>query len=191
MSIGKFKTGIQHADTKLVNHGSGSIPDTFEVLETEGGLRTTTGGTQTIQDSASTGEVVRVGDIVKYINLFMEIGPRIDQANNVDKTGWLEWAFVMVKESETTVPITDIGIQTLGVICTNMFRNECIYTGAVPIGNQQPNYFAASIKVPKFKQKIRLGDEWRFITFFRSVSSTSTSVVAMRSVKSFMYKTYS
>ncbi len=191
MGVSRFKTGIQHADTKLLNAGSGSIPDTFEILETEGGLRSVTGATQTIQDSASTGEVVRTGDIVKYVNLFVEVAPRVDMATNIDRTGFVEWALVMVKESETTVPITATGTQTLGVICTNMFRNECIFTGAFPIGNQQPNMATIAIKVPKFKQKIRLGDEWRFITLFRSASSTSTDTIGLRFIKSFMYKTYS
>ncbi len=191
MGVTKYKVGIQHADTKLVNSGSGSIPDTFEIMETEAGLRSTTGATQTIQDSASTGEVCRVGDIIKYVNLFVETGPRNNQGVAQDRTGWLEWAFVCVKESETTVPITAVGTQTLGVICTNMFRNECIYTGSIPTGVDQTNYASIVIKIPKFKQKIRLGDEWRFITYFRAVNSASVGTVETRQVKSFMYKTYS
>ncbi len=191
MAITKFKVGIQHADTKLLNSGSGSVPDTFEIMETEGGIRSLTGATQTIQDSASTGEVCRVGDIIKYVNLFIETGPRNNQGVAQDRNGWLEWAFVCVKESETTVPITTIGTQTLGVICTNMFRNECIYTGCIPHGVDIPNYAEIKIKIPKFKQKIRLGDEWRFITYFRATSSTASGTVETRQVKSFMYKTYS
>ncbi len=189
--ITRFKTGIQHADTLLSNIGPASIPTTFEVLETEGGTRSVTGATQTIQDSASTGEVVRVGDIVKYINLFIEIAPREAVATPTNRAGWLEWALVMVKESETTVPITSTGTQTLGTICTNMFRNECIYTGAVPVGRDVPNFAAIKIKVPKFKQKIRLGDEWRFICYARSNNSADVATDAYRLVQSFMYKTYS
>ncbi len=188
-AVTRLKTSITHADTKLINAGAGAIPDTFEVLETEAGLRTTTGGTQTITDSRSTGEVVNVGDIVKYINLFLEVGPRF-AAVATDRIGWLEWALVMVKESETTVPITDTGTQTLGTICKNMFRNECIYTGHIPVGSEQTNSQSIAIKVPRFKQKITLGDEWRFITYFRSTSSVSTEVAAVRVIKSFMYKGY-
>ncbi len=189
--ITRFKTGIQHADTKVLNAGHGSIPDTFEVLETEGGLRTVTGSTQTIQDSASTGEVVRSGDIVKYINLFIQCAPRASIGTDDTRVGWCEWAFVMVKESETTVPITDTGTLTLGTICTNMFRNECIYTGNFPVGQTQSNSANIVIKVPKFKQKIRLGDEWRLITMWRSSLSTDTGTAQMRFIKSFMYKSYS
>ncbi len=190
MSIGKYKMGVQHAHTLLSNVGSGSVPTTFEVLETEAGLRTTTGGSQTIKDSASTAEVVNIGDTVKYINLFIQCAPRNGSAN-LDKGGWMEWAFVCVKESETTVPITDIGIQTLGVICTNMFRNECIYTGAFPMGTSQSNNIAISLKIPRFKQRIRFGDEWRLICYFRAADSTSVSTTAVRLLQSFMYKAYS
>ncbi len=190
-TISRFKTAVAHADTFLGNTGSGSVPQTFAVLETEAGLRTTTGATQTIQDSASTGEVVRTGDIVKYINLFVQICARNDEAVAHERTGWLEWALVMVKESETTVPSTAIGTQTLGVICNNMFRNECIFTGNIPCFNAGANSLDIKIKVPKFKQKIRIGDEWRFITYWRSSSSTDVSTTAMRLIKSFMYKTYS
>lgn len=185
------KVGIQHADTKLINHGGGSIPDTFEIMETEAGLRTVTGATQTIQDSASTGEVCRTGDTIKYVNLFLQTVPRPGSGADADSLGWLEWAFCMVKESEVTVPITSVGTQTLGVICTNMFRNECIFTGAMPIGLKQANNISIKIKVPKFKQKIRIGDEWRFITWWRSSNSADVSTTAMRTVKSFMYKAYS
>ncbi len=191
MGITKFKVGIQHGDCKIVNAGGGQVPDTFEIMETEGGLRTTDGSTQTIQDSASTGEVCRVGDTIKYVNLFLQVAPRATATSPTESNGWLEWAFVMVKESEVTVPITQTGVLTLGVICNNMFRNECIFTGNIPIGLNQSNSADIKIKVPRFKQKIRLGDEWRLITWFRSWSSTNTDTNNVRVMKSFMYKTYS
>ncbi len=185
----RTKRSVQHGDTLLSNIGSGSVPTTFEVLETEGGARTLTGASQTIQSSASTGEVVRVGDTVKYINLFFEIAARaITAATDV---GWLEWAFVCVKESETTVPITTVGTQTLGIICTNMFRNECIFTGCIPVGLNQSNCTTIKLKIPKFKQVIRLGDEWRFVCYFRSNNSADVQTASHRLVQSFMYKTYS
>ncbi len=191
MSTLRTKVGIAHADTKLLNNGPGSVPDTFPVLETTAGQRDVTGDTQVIQDNATTGEQVRVGDIVKYINLFIQTCPRPDQGADANHTGWLEWALVMVKESETTVPITDVGIQTLGVICNHMFRNECIFTGAIPCGITQSQFAQIKIKVPKFKQKIRIGDEWRFITYFRSSLSTDSLTTTQRTIKSFMFKAYS
>ncbi len=191
IQISKFKTAVQHAGTLLLNSGFAQAPDSMDVLRTQGGARTLTGDSQTIQSFAITDEVVRTGDIVKYINLFLQVCARPNVSVNQNRVGWLEWAFVMVKESETAVPITQLGVQTLGNVCTNMFRNECIYTGAVPCFDPGSNYAEIKIKVPKFKQKIRLGDAWRFITFWRSSNAADTQTDTMRVVKSFMYKTYS
>ncbi len=97
----------------------------------------------------------------------------------------------MVKESETTTPITNMGVQTLGNVATNMFRNECIFTGCIPVGLAIPNYTEIKIKVPKFKQKLRIGDQWRLLVFYRSQNSASVSTTSMRVVMSCMYKSYS
>ncbi len=185
------KIAIKHSDTNLDNVGAGTAPLSFNVLETEGGARTLTGGTQVIKDSADIGEICNVGDLVKYVTLFIQAGTRPDKATPQDRTGWIEWAFCCVKESETTVPITDIGIQTLGSVCQHMFRGECIYTGAIPIGDTQPVVAEISLKIPKSKSQIKLGDEWRFITSMRSVTSTSASTDVVRILKSFSYKCYS
>ncbi len=145
----------------------------------------------TIQSSSSTDDDCRTGDTVKYTNLHVEVGPRQDQGSTSDRTGWLEWALVLVRENETEVPSTRLGVQTLGDICTNMYRGECIYTGSIPVGNSQPAVGEITLKIPKRKIKIKLGDEWRFLAFFRAVSSTSTSTVAVRLIRSYNHIVYS
>ncbi len=191
MSLVKLgKVPIQHADTLVGNIGGASVPTEFKVLETETGARTTSGAGQTTKSSADTGEVVNIGDTVKYINLFIQVGSRNSDTIQ-DNVGWLEWAFLMVKESDTVVPITQTGVLTLGNICTNMYRNECIYTGFVPCGLNQPNGQSIVIKVPRFKQKIRIGDEWRLVIIWRDLKATSTVADAGRFILSFMYKSYS
>ena len=184
------KIGIQHAGTLISNIGGATPPAEQVVLKTEAGARNVTGANQDITAERDTGNKCNVGDCVKYINLFLQATPRPAIDADDDRTGWLEWAFVCVKESETNVPNTTIGVQTLGVICTNMFRNECIYTGAMPLGTRQPNYLPIMIKIPKAKQFMRIGDEWRLITYFRDTKATSASTTAVRLVKSFMYKGY-
>ncbi len=191
VSVTKFKTAIQHADTLLANIGSASVPTEFIVLQTDVGARTVTGAAQTIQDAASTGMVVRIGDIVKYINLFIQVCARSNVSAEQNRVGWLEWAFVMVKESETVLPITNLGVQTLGNVATNMFRNECIYTGFVPVSTSVSNGQTITIKVPRFKQKIRIGDEWRFIVAWRSSNSADTATDTQRIILSTLYKVYS
>ncbi len=175
----------KHSGTIIANVGAGSVPQKLIILKTSGGPRSTSGAPQTIQSSSSTDDDCRTGDEVDYTNLHLQAGPRQDIGTGSDRIGWLEWAFVCVRENETEVPTTRIGVQTLGDICTNMYRGECIYTGVVPVGSTQPTVSEIKLKIPKFKRKIKLGDEWRFMTAFRSVLSTSTATDTVRLIKSY------
>ncbi len=181
------KRGVKHSGTILANIGTGSNAISQIILKTSGGPRSTDGSPQTIQSLASTDEDCRTGDTCKYVNLLIQAGARPDQTTAQDRTGWLEWAFICVRENETVVPATRLGVQSLGDICTNMYRGECIFTGVVPVGDAQPVTEQIKLKIPKTKYTIKLGDEWRFITFFRAVSSTSASTGAVRLLKSFNY----
>ncbi len=182
------KQTVKHSLSLVDNIGQGTNAVNLIVLKTSGGPRSVSGAPQTIQSSASTDENCRTGDTCKFINLYAQIGPRSGVGAATDRVGWYEWAFVCVRENETQVPSTRLGLQTLGDICTNMYRGECIYSGMIPVGEFQPVTLAASIKIPKHKQNIKLGDEWRFITFFRAVSSTSVSTTALRAMKSCNFK---
>ncbi len=137
-SLQPFKKSVKKSGTFLDNVGQGSNALNMVVLETSGGARSTDGDEQTIQSASTTSETCQTGDECKFINLAIQCGPRADTGNAVDRTGWVEWAFVCVRENETQVPATQLGTLTLGNICTNMYRGECIYTGAFPIGNAQP-----------------------------------------------------
>ncbi len=174
----------------MSNTGAASIPEKFIILKTSGGPRSTTGAPQTIQSSSSTDDDCRTGDTVKYTNLHLQCGPRNAELQD-ERTGWLEWALVLVRENETEVPITRVGVQTLGDICTNMYRGECIYSGNFPVGGVQPSMSEVKIKIPLKKQKIKLGDEWRLITYFRSVLSTAVSTQGVRLVRSYNHIVYS
>jgi len=185
------KVPIKKANTLLANIGAGSAPGTMDVLITEAGSRSLTGATQTIKESANTAQLCNVGDTVKYVTLYLQASGRPGVATPNDINGWIEWAFVCVKESETALPITNLGILTLGNVAMNMYRNECIYTGIMPIGQAIPNSQEIKIKIPRQKQQIRIGDEWRFITSHRSNNSTDVSTSRIRLVKSFSYKCYS
>ena len=190
--MGTQKTNpIQHSDTLVATIGAGSVPGTMVVLDTEAGARPLTGSTSTIQQGQGTNEEVNVGTEVAYINLFIQAGNRFKASPDDSFVGgWIEWAFLCVKESDTVVPITNLGVQTLGDVCTKMFLNECIYTGCVPIGDRQPNYLPIVIKIPQFKRSIKRGDEWRFITAYRDMKATATATDSTRIIKSFMYKSY-
>ncbi len=185
MTLGK--QSIKKSGSSIFNSGSGSIPNSFELLVTEAGARTLDGTEQTITDHRTTGETVNVGDVVKYINIQMEGLPRVD---SVDSIGILEWAVVLQKEIDPEVPITNVGTMTLMNICMNMYRGDCIYTGCFPIGSTQANCQAVKLKIPKNHAKITLGDQWFLYTYFRTANSTETSTTSIRNVHSFSYKAY-
>ncbi len=179
---------VKHSGSFLANIGAATAPASMIILKTSGGPRSTDGSPQTIQSASSTDEDCQTADTCKLVNLHIEAGARPDVGAAKDRTGWLEWSLVCVRENETAVPITRLGVQTLGDVCTAMYRGECIYTGAIPVGDAQPVTGEISLKIPKTKQHIKLGDEWRFITSFRAVDAASTGTATIRIVKSFNYK---
>ncbi len=181
------KKGVKHSGTLIANVGQGSNVTRLDIMLTSGGQRSTDGSSQTIQSSANTEEICRTADIIKYVNLFIQAGARPDIGTPEARTGWIEWAFICVREDEKDVPTTQLGTQTLGDICTNMYRGECIYTGSIPVGNAQPITQPISLKIPQSKATIKLGDSWRFLTFFRAVSSTAAGTTNIRLLKSFNY----
>ncbi len=182
-----YKRAVKHSGTLIDNIGQGSNAISQVILKTGGGPRSTDGAPMTIQSFASTDDDCKTADQVKFVNLNIECAGRTNQGTDNDRIGWLEWAFICVRENETQVPATRLGVQNLGDICTNMYRGECIYTGALPMGRDQPVVGVIQLKIPKTKQNIKLGDEWRFITFFRSHDSSSTSTIAVRLIKSYNY----
>ncbi len=179
----------KHSGTIIASIGQGSNVTRLDVMLTSGGQRSTDGASKTIQSSANTEEICRVSDEVKTVNLTIQACARVNvgEAARQNRIGWMEWAFICVREDEKDVPSTNLGVQTLGDICTNMYRGECIYTGAIPLGDIQPIVQPIILKIPKSKRKMKLGDAWRFLTFFRASSSTATGTTEIRLVKSFAY----
>ncbi len=190
MAITRSLSSVQHSGSQIDNTGSGSVPETLEFMETQGGARTTSGSEQNITNLRTTGETCNVGDIVKYVNLFIQAGGRDGIETDADRVGWLEYAIVLKRSADASIPITQLGVDTLGTVATRMYVNECIWTGNFPVGVAQPNSVSLQIKIPKTKQKIHLGDVWVLNMFFRSTSSTSTSTAAVRLWSSYMYKSY-
>ncbi len=182
MSALRLKQSVKHTDTAILTIGGASTPSEVVLLETDAGARTVDGSTQNIIANQTTDNTVTVGCTVKYINFIIECASRPAETSGTsnDGVGWVEWAIVMVKESETTLPITNVGANGLGDVATKMYRNECIYTGCIPCSRSNPNCQNITIKVPKFKQVIRLGDEWRLYVIYRDVLVTSTATDSAR-----------
>ncbi len=182
------KLGVKHSSTLLTNTGPDGPPKIYTMLETSGGPRSTTGGHQTIQSSASTDENCRTGDLIKYVNVHIQIAPRGSTDN---QNGWLEYAYVLKKESDIDIPSTNLGAQTLGDIATSMYRGDCIWTGFIPTGKNYGNGVELSIKIPKSKQYMRLGDTHTLYMQFRSQDSAATGGNFIRLIASFNAKVYS
>ncbi len=187
--MGKGK--IMHTETDLGNTGNGvSTIETSTLVDCQAGARTTTGAAKSITQNRGTDELCNLGDIIKYINIHMEVGPRSTIGNVDDRTGWYEYAIVLEKEDFVVMPTTNIGTQNLGVMCLRQYPGDCIWTGQFPIGSAQPNSVDLHLKIPSTHNMLKDGDKWILMTFFRSVSSTSTETAAVRFIHSWSFKAY-
>jgi len=172
----------------LATLGPARAPDEFRIVETQGGLRTIDGTVQTYADERRTDETCNVGDLCKFLNVFIQVGPRFDSTPAAN--GWLEWAILGGKESDIVIPITNLGTQTLGVVCNRMFPGQVLLTGNIPVSFQVPNSQAIQIKMPRKYQFLALGDQIRVIVYFRTSNSTETGVNQVRAFISYIYKAY-
>ncbi len=185
------KSHEKHSDTLISTIGPATA--TFGrllVRDTEQGARDPAGGTDTIQLGRGNNEECNQGDSCKYVNIHLQAGPRTVGNANTAENGWIEWGFVIQKNSDTLPAITNFGTQTLGDILTKYFRNQCIYTGNMPVGGQQPNSTEISLKIPKDRIVLKTGDEWVFYFGARTVSATETGTATFRVITSFNYINY-
>ena len=183
-----MKAYEKHSDTLISVLGPGTtvIPSLL-IRDSEVGDRSPDGNTDTIQLGRGNNEECNVGDICKYINIHIQAGPRATQTVS---EGWLEWAFVIVKGSDPAPTKTNLGTNTLGDVMTKYLRNQCIYTGAIPIGTQQTAVAEISLKIPKTRQRLVQGDEWRLFYMPRTIDAADTGTATFMVVASFNYKNY-
>jgi len=168
--------------------GPSTNPTAFTLLETV--ERNLDGQSQTIRDTQNTSTVANVGDIVKFINIHIQTGARDSEEPEDDTSGWLEWAVIKYKETFIQPPITQLGVKTLGDVCTQMFRGDCLMTGNIPVGGDIPNKEEIVLKVPKIMIKQQIGSRIVLYVHFRSVNSASVATDLNTSVLSFNYKLY-
>ncbi len=129
--------------------------------------------------------------VVKYINLRLQSGIR-DIAPQAP--GFLEYAIVMFEEQGAvpTVPssmTSAIGTSTLGNICKNLYRGNCIWDGAYRVSRELPEVLDLKIKLPLKGCKMKRGYYLCLFKNFRTndVSDTTTDC---RTWVSHMYKRY-
>ncbi len=182
----KGKTGTKHAGTLLANSGSGSVPTKLIIIESSAGARGE--AVFELQDNAFSDETCRAGDLIKFVNIHIECASRFTGEEN---KGWLEYAVCWKREGEADLTIAQLGVLTLGTVATNRYRNDCIWTGFVPIFNNGAHGAELSLKMPKTKQFLKVGEELILFTFYRSQLSTDVSTDRVRQVLSYNYKAYS
>jgi len=174
------KDPIKKSLTNVATIGPSSAITDVSLISVPG--RSSDGGNVTIRDSQGINSLCNVGDIIKYVNIRIQSGPT-DETPEDDTSGWIEWAIVKFKEGKVTVPTTNIGILTLGDICTKMFRGDCCLTGAMPIGGDQPS-------VQDIVFKIQLASELVIFLAFRSTNAASVATNLNRLIVSANYKDY-
>ncbi len=148
------KAWEKHSDTLVAVIGPATATvSALIVRDTEQGARSEAGDTDTIQLGRGNNEECNQGDMCKFVNIHLQVAPRL--ASEVDTPGWVEWAFCVMKESDLDPTVTNKGTNTLGDICTKYLRNQCIFTGAVPLGQRQAIVQEISLKIP---------DKWQRLT---------------------------
>ncbi len=175
----------KHADTKIHTIGPATASVANHIMrDTEVGDRDPAGADDTIQLGRGLGNECNIGDTCKYMNIHIEAGPRNVSATNGVNNGWIEWGFVIHKGTDAEPANTNLGTMTLGNVLTNYFRNQCIYTGAIPVGGAQPTVAEITLKIPKTMQTLRVGDEWTLYLFARTISATETGTTDFRVITS-------
>ncbi len=151
-----------------------------------------TGGVGDVFATADTKNVVSPNSIIKYFNIKLQSGIKEDVTPS--HNGWIEYALVRFDEQQG-VPALDAGItanigtQTLGDLCNNLYREKCVWNGSQIISKEVPSQIDLHIKVPDAFCKNRRGTYWMFLYSLRTSKSTDTTT-EIKSVYSHQYKCY-
>ncbi len=189
--ITRGKGSIKHSRSLIGVIGPSSAPVNFVGARTGAQERSTDGTPVTILNNVSTNENCATGDIVKYVSFRIQAGVR-DDGTNTNVNGWLEWAIVWIEEEDTIIPITQMGSQSLGDVATQMFRNDCLMHGTIPISDAGPQTAVQDIqiKLPNRCCKFKVGSRCKMFIFWRDVNTTLTGGDDVRTLLSSWYKSY-
>ncbi len=153
-------------------------------------------GTSDVFENADTKNQVSANAVVKYVNLRDQFAIRnTDSAPTTDEQpGWVEYAVVVFTEQGTIPTVesaitSNIGTQTLGDLCINLYRGKCLWNGAMRISREVPEVLDLKIKIPNKYCKMQRGSYLMVLHYFRSVSATDTAT-SVRQIHSHQYKVY-
>ncbi len=192
-AITRGKDPVKHGSSLTDNTGAG-VGSFFNhlIFRTTVGGRITSGGVQTVRQSATTEEFLQVGDIVKYVNICLQCCPRgASPTNDNDNCAWLEWAVIWSEETNIVPTVANIGVLNLGIICQHVYRENCIMTGCFPIGTKQAMSQDIKIKLPVKACKIKMGAQLRILCYVRTSVTTDPRTDSHRLIASSFFKGYS
>ena len=189
------KVAIKHSSTLVDNTGAG-VGSIFGhvIFKTNVGARLVSGNVQSLQAQITTENTCQVSDVVKYVNICLECCPREPapaSENELDNCSWLEWAVCWQREQEVTPGVANIGVATLGTICSHVFRENCFMTGCFPIGTKQAMSQDIRIKIPQRCCRLKMGDTLTIFCYVRTSDSTDTRTNSHRLIASSHFKGYS
>lgn len=174
--------------SKLVDIDAGSL--ILEKIIESTGLAGTGGGGHVLE-GADTKSVVSPNSCVKYVNILFETGLR-DTAPAAP--GFLEYAVVFRSELETTFTIpssltSGFGTLTVGDMCRNLYRGDCIWYGSFPVSREIPQVVPLKIKLPDKACKYKRGSSLWLILGHHGLNVADTTT-DMRTFLTIGYKTY-
>ena len=191
VTMGKVAT--KHSSTIVNVTGQGSVAaGALTIYQVDAGQRDVFGATIVTKSEADTDNKLNIGDIVKYVNICLQVGNRnVDNMQEDNDNGWIEYGIVWQNQTILSPASTNSGLHTLGDILVKQFRGDVIWTGCLPVGLQQPTALDLKIKLPKKASKLVIGSSLTLFWRFRSVNSTDLRTDSCKVIASCMYKSYS
>ena len=148
-------------------------------------------GTGDIWENADTINICAPQSVIKYINIRLESGLR-DVAP--EAPGFVEYAIVIFEENEGAPTVnsaitSNLGTRTLGDICKQLYRGNCIWDGAFAVSREIPRVMDIKIKLPPKFCSNKIGRWIALLKAFRT-NDVSDTTSDCRTWYSHMYKVY-
>ncbi len=148
-------------------------------------------GTADVFENADTKDLCSANSVIKYINIRLQSGIR-DIAPSAP--GFVEYAIVLFQKEEAEPTLNaaitaNLGTQTLGDLCRNLYRGDCIWEDSFPVSRENPAVANIKVKLPDKCVKTERGKYLMLLKAFRTqdVSDTTSDC---RTWYSHNYKVY-
>ncbi len=134
-------------------------------------------GTGDVFENADTKDICAPNSICKYLNIRLQSAVR-DVSPSAPGFGMYAVVFFEKQKAEPTLDAiitAGLGTQTLGDLCRNLYRGDCIWTGAYPVSREIPNVVDIKIKLPQKCVKQERGKYLMLIKSFQTADVSDTT----------------